>query len=181
MSLRRTATAASAAVAGATIAVLAGVAFATSYTVKLGTADVAGTFESVAVNGHGVTIYRLSGETPHHLLCTSSTCLRFWPPVKVGAHTKLTAAPGVPGRLGRLHRKGFYQLTVGGHPVYTFKLDGGKRGVAGGEGIRSFGGTWHVLAVASAASGGTGTTPMGATAPGTTPTYSYTSPIPYPY
>jgi hypothetical protein len=33
----------------------------------------------------------------------------------------------------------------GGHPLYTFSEDGGRRGKAEREGIRDFGGIWHVL------------------------------------
>jgi predicted lipoprotein with Yx(FWY)xxD motif len=100
--------------------------------------------EPIAVNSKGLSVYWLSPETTHHLLCTSSTCLSFWPPVKVSSGAKLKAA-GVKGKLGTLHRHGFTQLTLNGHPVYTFAEDKGKRGVAVGDGVKAFGGTWHVF------------------------------------
>jgi len=31
------------------------------------------------------------------------------------------------------------------HPLYGFAPDMGKKGSAKGEGIKSFGGTWHVV------------------------------------
>jgi predicted lipoprotein with Yx(FWY)xxD motif len=117
-------------------------AIAKSATVGVGTAKVKGHMESVAVNGKGVTVYELSPETTKHLLCKSSTCLGAWPPLK--ASGKVTKAAGVSGTLGTFKRKGFTQVTLNGHPLYTFSEDAGMRGSASGEGLRSFGGTWHV-------------------------------------
>jgi predicted lipoprotein with Yx(FWY)xxD motif len=99
--------------------------------------------ETIAVTGRGVSVYWLGGETTHHLLCKTA-CFQFWPPVKVAAHARPTAS-GVTGRLGTLHRQGFTQLTLNGHPVYTFVQDGAKRGVATGDGVVAFGGPWHVF------------------------------------
>jgi hypothetical protein len=36
-------------------------------------------------------------------------------------------------------------VTLNGHPIYTFAEDGGRRGRAEGDGIRNFGGVWHVF------------------------------------
>ena len=36
-------------------------------------------------------------------------------------------------------------MTLNGHPLYTFEGDGDKAGVANGNGIVAFGGTWHVV------------------------------------
>jgi predicted lipoprotein with Yx(FWY)xxD motif len=118
-------------------------AIAKSATVGTGSASVKGHMESVAVNGKGVTLYELSPETTKHLLCKSSTCLQAWPPLK--ATGKVSKAAGVSGTLGTFKRKGFDQVTLNGHPVYTFSEDAGKKGMANGEGLRSFGGTWHVF------------------------------------
>jgi predicted lipoprotein with Yx(FWY)xxD motif len=41
-------------------------------------------------------------------------------------------------------RKRFTQATLNGHPLYTFSEDAGMKGSASGEGLHSFGGTWHV-------------------------------------
>jgi predicted lipoprotein with Yx(FWY)xxD motif len=118
-------------------------AIAKSTTVGVGTAEVKGHQEPVAVNGRGVTIYELAPESTRHLVCTSTACLSVWPPVK--ANGKITAASGVTGRLGTVKRKGFTQVTLNGHPVYTFSEDNGRRGKAEGEGLRNFGGVWHVF------------------------------------
>ena len=47
-------------------------------------------------------------------------------------------------------RDGFTQVTLNGHPLYTFEGDGNKAGVANGNGIVAFGGTWHVVVAGSA-------------------------------
>jgi len=133
------------------VAALAMTAFAVARSDSLGVASAKLTgpsgdrTESIAVNSRGVAVYELSPETTHHLLCTSSACLAAWPPVKVAAGSKLTKAAGISGRLGTLRRGGFDQLTLNGHPLYTFIEDGGRRGVASGDGIKNFGGTWHVF------------------------------------
>ncbi|MFZ0090856.1 MAG: hypothetical protein WAL63_15205 [Solirubrobacteraceae bacterium] len=133
------------AIASAIVGVLALAAFAVAGSATLGAAKakVGSRSEMIAVNSKGVAVYELVPETTKHLLCTSSMCLHFWPPVKVGA--KVTKASGVGGKLGVLKRAGFTQLTLNGHPLYTFAEDGGKRGIATGDGIKTFGGTWHVF------------------------------------
>ncbi len=142
--------------------------------------------DSVVVNPRGLTVYTLSGENVHHLQCTkANTCFKFWLPVQVNsARTKLTAARGIKGKLGTLHRDGIYQVTLGGRPLYTFIGDGTKRRSATGEGIVSFGGTWHVIALRSqssrtstmsttTASTTTTSTSNTSSASNTTPTYPY--------
>jgi predicted lipoprotein with Yx(FWY)xxD motif len=129
----------------ATIGVLAlaALAVAKASTVGVGTAEVKGHKESVAVNSRGVTVYELGPESARHLVCTSSACLSVWPPVR--ASGTLTKAPGVKGKLGTVKRKGFRQVTLNGHPIYTFVEDAGRRGKAEGDGINNFGGVWHVF------------------------------------
>jgi predicted lipoprotein with Yx(FWY)xxD motif len=104
--------------------------------------------KTIVVDSHRLTIYQLSPETTHHLLCTKANgCFAFWPPVTVpSAKTKLTAGSGVKGKLGTLHRNGLFQLTLGGRPLYHFSADDSKAGRANGQGIHSFGGNWHVVA-----------------------------------
>lgn len=115
--------------------------------------SVAGRSESIVTNSRGLTVYTLSGETTHHLKCTrASGCLPIWVPVTVRArNTKLSAAHGIPGRVAVLHRDGLFQVTLGGHPLYTFAGDGARKRSAAGQGIVSFGGTWKVIALRAAA------------------------------
>ncbi|HEY2318145.1 MAG TPA: hypothetical protein VGH67_07590 [Solirubrobacteraceae bacterium] len=118
-------------------------AVAKSSTIGVGTAEVKSHHEPVAVNARGVTVYELAPESAHHLVCTSATCLSVWPPVKVSGPP--TKAAGVSGNLGTIKRRGFRQVTLNGHPLYTFTEDGGRRGKAEGEGVNNFGGVWHVF------------------------------------
>jgi predicted lipoprotein with Yx(FWY)xxD motif len=129
------------AVAGA-LAVTA-LALARSATIGVGTASVKGHNEKVAVNARGVTVYELAPESTRHLVCTSRACLSVWPPVR--ATGTLSKAAAVKGKLGTVKRHGFRQVTLNGHPLYTFSEDGGRRGLAQGEGINNFGGVWHVF------------------------------------
>jgi predicted lipoprotein with Yx(FWY)xxD motif len=134
--------------------------------------------QTIVVDGHGMTAYRLVPETTGSLLCTGH-CLNFWFPVKVASKkTKLRAGHGVHGKLGLLHRSnGVLQVTLRGFPLYTFSGDA-HAGDASGEGIQSFGGTWKALAAAS----GSGIAPAGQpTTPGTSsPTPPSTMPGPTP-
>jgi predicted lipoprotein with Yx(FWY)xxD motif len=130
--------------------------------------------QQLVVEAHGRTLYALSPETAHRLLCKSSECVKFWPPLTVRtSKTKLTAGSGVHGRLALLRRaNGIWQVTLGGLPLYRYSGDHAP-GEANGQHIHSFGGTWHVISATGNASPATPTTP---TAPGyTAPEYGTTS------
>lgn len=129
----------------------------------------------VVVNSQGRTLYKLSPETSKHLLCKSKECLTNWPPLTVkSAKTALKAGSGVKGKLGLLHRSnGTLQVTLNGLPMYRYSGDSAK-GDVNGEGIESFGGTWHAVKASSSSS----PTP---TTTGTTTTPTTTSPEPAPY
>jgi predicted lipoprotein with Yx(FWY)xxD motif len=166
-------------VAAATSAVLVGMALAKSFVLRVANnakvvnTQAAVTHENIVVGSRGRAVYTLSGDSRHHAKCTqANSCLRFWPPVKVASARKLSGAHGVKGKLGVWHRNGFMQLTLGGHPLYTYAGDS-RRHVATGEGIKGFGGTWHVVKASPAQSGGTPTT-------STSTTTTTTTPSPYP-
>jgi predicted lipoprotein with Yx(FWY)xxD motif len=170
-----------AAAAGAALAALTGLAIAKTFTLsvaKNGTVTNAKgltSHEPIAVDSKGQAVYDLAGETVHHALCTKANgCFGFWFPVKASsAHAKLSAAAGIHGKLRTWHRDGFFQVTLGGHPLYSFKEDGSKKGVATGEGINAFGGVWHVIKAAGSSTKG-GTTTTSSTT--TTSTYCYYPP-----
>jgi len=132
----------------------------------------------VVVNPQGRTLYKLSPETSKHLLCKSKECLTNWPPLTVkSAKTTLKAGSGVKGRLGLLHRSnGTLQVTLNGLPLYRYSGDSAKSDV-NGEGVESFGGTWHAVKASSSPS----TTPPMTTTGTTTTTPTTTSPEPAPY
>jgi predicted lipoprotein with Yx(FWY)xxD motif len=149
--------------------------------------------ERIVVDARGRTLYALSPETTHRLLCKSAECLSAWPPLTVRSRkTKLTAGPGLHGRLGILRRSnGMLQVTLRGLPLYRFSGDSAK-GAANGVGIKSFGGTWHALSAASSATPApvssetttsspaapTTSSPQPTTMPATTPTPTTTTPAP---
>jgi predicted lipoprotein with Yx(FWY)xxD motif len=172
---------------------LAGIALAKSFTLHIASdAKVmnAGTgmttHEAIAVNSRGRAVYGLSGDSKKHPKCTSGNgCFAFWPPLKVASPKKLSKQPGIKGKLGVWRRGGFLQVTLAGHPLYTYAGDSQRR-VANGEGIHTFGGTWHVIKTSStkATTPTTTTTPMTTmptttTSTTTTPTTTTTPPYPY--
>jgi predicted lipoprotein with Yx(FWY)xxD motif len=146
----------------ALVASVAAVALAAGGTATVGSASSSKLGEQIAVDAHGRTLYALSPETTRHLLCTSSECLKAWPPLTVSSHNaRLTAGTGVHGRLGILRRSdGMFQVTLRGLPLYRFAGDR-ARGAVNGQGLKSFGGTWHAVTAAAA----TGMAPAGAPAP----------------
>jgi predicted lipoprotein with Yx(FWY)xxD motif len=155
----------------------AAMALATGAALTIGSASNSTLGKQVLINAQGRTLYALSPETPSHLLCKSGECLKNWPPVTVRSrNTKLKAGAGVHGHLGILRRSnGLLQVTLRGLPLYRYSQDH-TRGEANGEGIESFGGTWH--AVTPAANTGTTmpatpTTPAPAPSPTPTPGYGY--------
>lgn len=164
--------AAVAAVAAATVAATA-LAASSSLTLNSNSNSMLG--KPVVVNPQGRTLYKLSPETSKHLLCKSKECLTNWPPLTVkSAKTKLKAGSGVKGKLGLLHRSnGTLQVTLNGLPVYRYSGDSAK-GDVNGEGIESFGGTWHAVTASSSSS------TSAPTMPGTTTTTT-TNPEPAPY
>jgi predicted lipoprotein with Yx(FWY)xxD motif len=157
-------------IAGAAVAAMTGLALANAPT-TLATAHNSVVGETIVVNSSGRTLYVLKPETTHHLLCKTQSCFKIWHPVKVSSrNAKLTEASGIKGKLGILHRDGFNQVTLAGDPLYTFAFDTAK-GQASGQGIHSFGGTWHVVtATASTTMTPTTTTPTTTTPTTTTPT-----------
>ena len=126
------------------------IALASGGATTVSSASNSGLGEQIAVDTHGRTLYALSPETTHHLLCKTRECLRFWPPLTVrSSKTKLKAGPGVHGHLAILRRSnGVLQVTLRGLPLYHYAGDHAA-GEANGQGIQSFGGSWHVLAVTS--------------------------------
>jgi predicted lipoprotein with Yx(FWY)xxD motif len=125
--------------------------------------------ENVAVNSRGFVVYTLSGETTHHVKCTrASGCLKFWFPVTVRSAKQLSKAKGINGKLRIWHRGNMSQVTLNGHPLYTFVLDTSKDH-ANGQNVRSFNGIWKVV-TAKVKSSGTPAPPM---APSPTPMPPY--------
>jgi predicted lipoprotein with Yx(FWY)xxD motif len=131
---------------GAALVGVAGSATTPSITLKSRTAGSLGKVLA-APNAH--TLYRLSPETKTNVLCTSSSCLGIWKPLLVRSKTTTVHLPtGVTGAVGFLKRGTRYQVTLSRHPLYTYVSDS-RAGQANGQRIRSFGGTWLVIKIAT--------------------------------
>lgn len=129
----------------AVLALAAGTALALAMSAPTVSSAPGGKLGRIVVSSQGRTLYALSPETTHHLLCKGE-CFTFWPPLTVSSSkARLVAGPGVHGALGILHRSGgLFQVTLRGLPLYRYYEDHAK-GQVHGQGIRSFGGTWHVV------------------------------------
>jgi predicted lipoprotein with Yx(FWY)xxD motif len=148
-SVRRGRALAVTAIATAALGTLAGLAIAGPVSsLAIAKRTVAGASKQIVVDNRGVTVYELGGESLAHLQCVNASCFAFWPPLKVAsASAKVSLGAGVPGKVSIIHRVrgGFYQVTLDRHPLYYFSGDKGHARSAKGQGIQSFGGTWHVV------------------------------------
>jgi predicted lipoprotein with Yx(FWY)xxD motif len=126
-------------------------------------------FGTILVDSAGRTLYTLTnGGQP--VACTGA-CAGVWPPLLLAnGATSATPGAGVTG-LATTSAAGGTQVTQNGDPLYTFSGDT-NAGDANGEGITSFGGTWHVAKPAGS-SGSGGTVPPTTSAAGSTTTYGY--------
>jgi predicted lipoprotein with Yx(FWY)xxD motif len=104
------------------------------------------TFQERKVGGH--SLYVLSTESKTKLHCTSSSCVKSWPPLLVAKNAKITAGSGVKGKISHVTRGSKWQVTYNGWPVYTFVVDSGP-GQSNGEKIVAFGGTWYLVHAAA--------------------------------
>lgn len=143
-----------------TLLVGAGLARAASTTV---TEKSNAKFGTILADGASKTLYTLtSNGSP--VLCTG-VCAQVWPPLTVPPGTTVTGPPGVCC-LGSTPNANGDAVTYKGDPLYGYVNDSSPSD-ATGDGVMSFGGTWHVVQVSSAAATTTSTT---APAAGTTPT-----------
>lgn len=110
-----------------------------SVKVAVGSTDKA---HSVLVSAKGLPVYLLTGDSSKDAKCSSGTCLTYWPAVTTTSMHP-TVGAGVKGKVGVWHHNKINQVTLNGHPLYTFVQD--HKGAALGEGMKSFGGTWEVL------------------------------------
>ena len=103
---------------------------------------------TVLVNGQGQTLYLLTSEKGGKITCTGSDgCTKIWPEITLPqGTTAATAGSGVMSSLlGTVKgASGDLEVTYNGWPLYTYAADSGP-GVAHGQGIATFGGTWYVL------------------------------------
>ncbi|GAA1180330.1 COG4315 family predicted lipoprotein [Pseudonocardia alaniniphila] len=98
---------------------------------------------TVLVDGEGRTLYEYAGDTENKSACTGN-CAQSWR--FVPAPSPLPASmPGVMGALGSAARpEGGQQLTIAGHPVYTFAGDVAP-GQTNGQGKVVDGNVWSAV------------------------------------
>ena len=108
------------------------------------------TLGTIVVDSTGKTVYTLTNGSQQ--VACSGTCLQVWPAVSLPAGTTKATGTGVKNvaSMGT-------QVTISGAPVYTFSGDTAA-GSTNGEGITSFGGTWHVVKVGGSSGGGSTST-----------------------
>jgi len=96
----------------------------------------------ILVNSQGQVLYSFT-KKGSSVPCSAS-CLSVWPPVTLPTGvTTPTGTTGV-GALATTTANGVTQVTVGGLPLYTYAGDSAP-GVANGNNLVSFGGTWKVV------------------------------------
>jgi predicted lipoprotein with Yx(FWY)xxD motif len=101
-----------------------------------------GNLGKILVNAQGQVVYSFT-KSGVAVPCNAS-CLAVWPAVTpLEGSTTPVGGPGV-GTLGTTTSNGPSQITVGGLPLYTYAGDSSP-GVANGNNLVSFGGTWKVV------------------------------------
>jgi predicted lipoprotein with Yx(FWY)xxD motif len=102
----------------------------------------------ILVDGSGRTVYEFANDANGTSACIGA-CAANWPPVAAPSPLP-TSLPGVTGQLGTITRQdGSSQLTVAGHPLYTFAGDSAP-GQTNGQGKTLDGGLWTVASAAGA-------------------------------
>jgi predicted lipoprotein with Yx(FWY)xxD motif len=98
---------------------------------------------TILVDGKGRTVYVFANDKTNTSTCVGA-CAADWPAVPAPAPLP-TSLPGVTGAISMTTRSdGGHQLTVAGHPVYTFSGDSAP-GQTKGQGITLNGGLWTVV------------------------------------
>ena len=120
--------------------------------ITVATASVPGV-GTVLVNGAGRTIYVLTSEAGGKLTCTDDNgCTKVWPDTELpaGKAAAIAGAGAQASQLGTVKSPdGKLYVTYAGYPLYTFSGDSGS-GMAAGQGIVSYGGTWETVTPAGA-------------------------------
>lgn len=92
-----------------------------------------GDLGTVLVDADDRTLYVNASESDGEIRCVDA-CAAAWPPATVRSGSAPDRVPGVEGRLGEVTRpNGTDQLTLDGHPLYTFAED--DTGTARGHGV----------------------------------------------
>lgn len=103
--------------------------------------SVKGTSKTVLTRAKGKTLYYHTNDTATTSQCTG-TCARTWLPLRLAKGTPASSTT-LPHMLSVFKGANGNQVEYDSHLLYTFSGDKGP-GLATGEGIKSFGGIWHV-------------------------------------
>ena len=129
-------------------------------------------FGTILADSAAKTLYTLtSNGSP--VLCTGA-CAQIWPPLTVPPGSQVTGPPGVCC-LGSTTNANGDAVTYKGDPLYRYINDSSSSD-ATGDGVMSFGGTWHVVRVAAAPATTTTTAPPAAAPASTTTTAATAAP-----
>ncbi|MFL5681483.1 MAG: hypothetical protein ACJ77B_12875 [Chloroflexota bacterium] len=102
----------------------------------------------ILVDSKGNTLYEFAKDGNGTSVCNGE-CANDWPPLAAPASLP-TSLPGVTGEVGMTTRQdGTKQLTISGHPLYTFEGDSAP-GQTNGQGVALNGGVWNVVSAAGA-------------------------------
>ena len=96
----------------------------------------------VLTNSAGLTLYYLTTDSAMSFACTGS-CLQNWHPL-VAPSSGPQPGSGVTATLATVARGSDKQVTIGGHPVYTYVGDSAK-GDTNGQNVMDNGGIWYAL------------------------------------
>jgi predicted lipoprotein with Yx(FWY)xxD motif len=107
---------------------------------------------TILVDAQGKALYTLTDANGAAVACTG-TCASAWPPLTVAAGAKAKAGKGVK----KVSATSDGQVTWKALPLYRFAGDAQAK-EAKGDGVASFGGTWHVVKVKAAKAKTTSTT-----------------------
>jgi predicted lipoprotein with Yx(FWY)xxD motif len=100
----------------------------------------------VLVDSQGQTLYAFSKDPKNtfHPRCVGA-CEATWPPLILTGSAPVAGKEALGTQLGAIKRSdGKLQVDYAGSPLYTYSGDK-KPGEALGNGVSSFGGTWHAL------------------------------------
>ena len=99
---------------------------------------------SILATGGGRTLYEFVPDTPTRSACVDDGCVFQWPPLVQSGPVRVGRGVDI-ALVGTVRRPdGSTQLSYGGHPLYTYTVDGSP-GVVMGQGIDQNGGVWYVL------------------------------------
>ena len=110
--------------------------------IQTATVTVNGQSVTALTNAAGRTLYDLTADTPTSTACSGSCTTIWFPLLTTGAPSSATP---LPHQVSVLADANGQQVEYDCHLLYAFSGDTAA-GQAHGEGIVSFGGTWHVVA-----------------------------------